>query len=173
MQQQCMCRMSKALTKFEMKPTYEDVYQTQHPNVEEYLKHVQQSTLLSAIQVSWLTQTYSQMRCPSACTTHAAECTHLTAFAVLPYWADMHTSERMLSFREPCAWACQDEQHCLEPEQCSLFLVRRAPVSKELLSVIAASVAGLCCRCQEPCASNAYPTCCALNASLLSIHWQD
>ena len=45
------CRLSKALNKFEMKPTYEDVYQTQHPNVEEYLKHVQQSTLLSAIQV--------------------------------------------------------------------------------------------------------------------------
>lgn len=35
-----------------MKPTYEDVYQTQHPNVDEYLRHVQQSTLLSAIQVS-------------------------------------------------------------------------------------------------------------------------
>lgn len=37
-----------------MKATYEDVYQTQHPNVEEYLKHVQQATLLSAIHVrSW------------------------------------------------------------------------------------------------------------------------
>ena len=35
-----------------MKATYEDVYQTQHPNVDEYLRHVQQSTLLSAIQVS-------------------------------------------------------------------------------------------------------------------------
>ena len=35
-----------------MKPTYEDVYQTQHPNVQEYLKHVQQATLLSAIHVS-------------------------------------------------------------------------------------------------------------------------
>lgn len=45
-------RLSKALSKFEMKPTYEDVYQTQHPNVDEYLRHVQQSTLLSAIQVS-------------------------------------------------------------------------------------------------------------------------
>ncbi len=45
------CRLSKALSKFEMKATYEDVYQTQHPNVEEYLKHVQQATLLSAIHV--------------------------------------------------------------------------------------------------------------------------
>ena len=36
-----------------MKPTYEDVYQTQHPNVEEYLRHVQQATLLSAIHVSF------------------------------------------------------------------------------------------------------------------------
>lgn len=35
-----------------MKATYEDVYQTQHPNVQEYLKHVQQATLLSAIHVS-------------------------------------------------------------------------------------------------------------------------
>lgn len=49
------CRLSKALSKFEMKPTYEDVYQTQHPNVDEYLRHVQQSTLLSAIQVSLTT----------------------------------------------------------------------------------------------------------------------
>lgn len=39
-----------------MKPTYEDVYQTQHPNVDEYLRHVQQATLLSAIHVNtcWL-----------------------------------------------------------------------------------------------------------------------
>ncbi|KAL3150654.1 hypothetical protein ABBQ32_000453 [Trebouxia sp. C0010 RCD-2024] len=43
-------QLSKALSKFEMKPTYEDVYQTQHPSVDEYLRHVQQSTLLSAIQ---------------------------------------------------------------------------------------------------------------------------
>lgn len=42
-------QLSKALSKFEMKSTYEDVYQTQHPNVEEYLRHVQQATLLSAI----------------------------------------------------------------------------------------------------------------------------
>lgn len=46
------CRLAKALNKFEMKATYEDVYQTQHPNVQEYLKHVQQATLLSAIHVS-------------------------------------------------------------------------------------------------------------------------
>ncbi|DBA91772.1 TPA: hypothetical protein ACH3X1_003362 [Trebouxia sp. C0004] len=42
-------QLSKALSKFEMKATYEDVYQTQHPNVDEYLRHVQQATLLSAI----------------------------------------------------------------------------------------------------------------------------
>lgn len=40
-----------------MKPTYEDVYQTQHPSVDEYLRHVQQSTLLSAIQVSLASNT--------------------------------------------------------------------------------------------------------------------
>lgn len=52
----CECRLSKALSNFEMKATYEDVYQTQHPNVDEYLRHVQQATLLSAIHVntSWL-----------------------------------------------------------------------------------------------------------------------
>ena len=52
----CVCRLSKALSNFEMKATYEDVYQTQHPNVDEYLRHVQQATLLSAIHVntSWL-----------------------------------------------------------------------------------------------------------------------
>ena len=47
----CVCRLSKALSNFEMKATYEDVYQTQHPNVDEYLRHVQQATLLSAIHV--------------------------------------------------------------------------------------------------------------------------
>lgn len=55
--QQYACRLSKALSKFEMKPTYEDVYQTQHPSVDEYLRHVQQSTLLSAIQVSLASNT--------------------------------------------------------------------------------------------------------------------
>lgn len=47
----CVCRLSKALSNFEMKATYEDVYQTQHPNIDEYLRHVQQATLLSAIHV--------------------------------------------------------------------------------------------------------------------------
>lgn len=42
-------QLSKALSNFEMKATYEDVYQTQQPNVDEYLRHVQQATLLSAI----------------------------------------------------------------------------------------------------------------------------
>lgn len=50
--QTCVCRLSKALSNFEMKATYEDVYQTQHPNVDEYLRHVQQATLLSAIHVN-------------------------------------------------------------------------------------------------------------------------
>ncbi len=52
----CVYRLSKALSNFEMKPTYEDVYQTQHSNVDEYLRHVQQATLLSAIHVNtcWL-----------------------------------------------------------------------------------------------------------------------
>ena len=52
----CVRRLSKALSNFEMKATYEDVYQTQQPNVDEYLRHVQQATLLSAIHVNtcWL-----------------------------------------------------------------------------------------------------------------------
>ena len=49
-----ICRLAKTLNKFEMKATYEDVYQTQHPNVQEYLKHVQQATLLTAIHVRLL-----------------------------------------------------------------------------------------------------------------------
>ena len=44
-------RLSRALQTFELRPTYEDVFQVEGSSVEEYLQQVHEMTVITAIQV--------------------------------------------------------------------------------------------------------------------------
>lgn len=48
----CTCRYNRDLLELELRPTHEDVFQSQPSTVDEYLQQVHESTVVTAIQAS-------------------------------------------------------------------------------------------------------------------------
>jgi len=46
-----LCRLTQEVTSLEIHPTIEDVFHADTTSVEEYLKQVEESTILAALQV--------------------------------------------------------------------------------------------------------------------------